>query len=448
MHEVAVDGRVLLFTLVASLLTGMVCGLAPALHASKSDLNNSLKEGGRSGNESKADRRTRGGLVISEIAFSLVLLAGAGLMIGSFLRLLEVRLGFDPKDVLTMQLSLPQSQYAQGRQVTSFYQQLIDRIGSLPGMRSAAVVNYLPMTEENATASFETEEHPLNSATAIADYRIISPDYFRTMSIAVMQGRILTKLDSERAAVVVINDTMARDFWPGEDVIGKRIRLKADAPWLTVVGVVADIKNHGPRRPTNPEMYFPQTGQPFGLWADIRSMTLVVRTGYDPRDMANVIRREISMMDSDLPVYKVQTMEHIIAGSISETRFTMELLSFLGGLALVLAAVGVYGVMSYSVVQRTHEIGIRKAFGARTQDIASLFVKQGCALALIGMTIGLCSAVALARVMSRLVYGLSVTDPVTFVAVSALLAFVALAAAYIPARRAAKVDPMVALRYE
>jgi len=292
------------------------------------------------------------------------------------------------------------------------------------------------MTEENATASFETEEQPLNSATAIADYRIISPDYFRTMSIAVMQGRILTKLDSERAAVVVINDTMARDFWPGEDVIGKRIRLKADAPWLTVVGVVADIKNHGPRRPTNPEMYFPQTGQPFGLWADIRSMTLVVRTGYDPRDMANVIRREISMMDSDLPVYKVQTMEHIIAGSISETRFTMELLSFLGGLALVLAAVGVYGVMSYSVVQRTHEVGIRKALGARPKDIALLFVKQGFVLALIGVTIGLCSALALARVMSRLLYGLSTTDPATFIGVAAILASVTLAASYIPARRA------------
>jgi predicted permease len=448
MQEISIDGRALLFTLVASVLTGVIFGLAPALRASNSDLNVSLKEGGRSGKESKADSRTRGSLVISEIAFSLVLLAGAGLMIGSFVRLLDVRLGFDPENVLTMQLSLPQAQYSDQQQVTNFYRQLISRIDTLPGVKVAGFVNNLPMTEENATASFEMEGRTLNSASAIADYHLISPDYFRVMNITLMQGRTLTELDGQRPAAVVINQTMAHDFWPGEDAMGKRIRLKADAPWLTVVGIVANIKNHGPSRPTNPEMYFPHSDQGFGLWADMRSMTLAVRTRSDPQEITRAVRREIGMMDGDLPVYKVQTMEHIIAGSIAQTRFTMELLSLFGGLALILAAVGVYGVMSYSVVQRTHEVSVRKALGARPQDIASLFVKQGFMLALLGVTIGVAGSLGASRVMSGLLYGLRATDPATLIGVAALLTLVAVAAAYIPARRAAKVDPMVALKYE
>jgi putative ABC transport system permease protein len=267
------------------------------------------------------------------------------------------------------------------------------------------------------------------------------------MNIALMQGRTLTESDSRRPSAVVINQTMARDFWPGENAMGKRIRLKADAPWLTVVGIVADIKNHGPSRPTSPEMYFPHSDQGFGLWADLRSMTLAVRTSSHAQEIT-AIRREIGMLDSDLPIYKVQAMDHVVAGSIAGTRFTTELLSIFGGLALVLAAVGVYGVMSYSVLQRTREVGIRKALGARPKDIASLFIKQVIMLALIGVAIGIGGALAVSRVMSGLLFGLRATDPVTFVGVAVLLTFVAMLASYIPARRAAKVDPMVALRYE
>jgi putative ABC transport system permease protein len=448
MQEISIDGRVLLFSLVASVLAGAIFGLAPALRVSKSDLNDWLKEGGRSGKESKGYNRTRGMLVISEIAFSLMLLAGAGLMIGSFVRLLNVRLGFDRANVFTMQLSLPQAQYKDQAQVINFYQQLIHRINSLSGVKAAAFVNNLPMTEEHATASFEAEGRTLDSASAIADYHIISQDYFRVMNIALMRGRTYTELDSQRPAAVVINQTMARDFWPGEDAMGKRIRLKADAPWLTIVGIISDIKNHGPSRPTSPEMYFPHSNQDFGLWADLRSMTLVVRTSSDHQGIIGAVRHEIGMIDSDLPVYKVQTMEHVIAGSIAETRFTMELLSLFGGLALILAAIGVYGVMSHSVVQRTHEVGIRKALGARPADIASMFVKQGFILASTGVAIGMSGALAVSRVMSGLLYGLRATDPATLLGVAALLALVALVAAYLPARRAANVDPMVALRYE
>jgi putative ABC transport system permease protein len=229
--------------------------------------------------------------------------------------------------------------------------------------------------------------------------------------------------------------------------MGKRIRLKADAPWLSVVGIVADIKNHGPSRPTRPEMYFPHSEQGFGLWADLRSMTLVVRSDTYAEEIT-AIRGEIGVLDSDLPISKVQTMDHVLAGSITETHFTMELLSIFGGIALVLAAVGIYGVMSYSVVQRTHEVGIRKALGARPEDIAALFVKQGAMLAATGVVIGIGGALALSRVMSGLLFGLHATDPATFIGVTALLTLVALLASFIPARRAAKVDPMVALRYE
>jgi putative ABC transport system permease protein len=445
MHEVDLDLRVLLFTLLTSLLTGMLFGLAPALQASQPDFNDALKEG-RSLTGNKAQNRTRNGLIIGEIALSLVLLTGAGLMIGSFVRLLEVRLGFDPGKVLTMQLSLPQSQYPESRQAISFYRELTHRIGTLPGVQSAAVVNHLPMTEQNASASFEVEDRTLDPTSANADFQVISTDYFRAMRISVRQGRAFTDADVQRADSAIVNQTMARKFWPGENVIGKRFKLKADARWLTIVGVVADVKNHGVSTDTKPEMYFPHTDQPVGLWADLRSMTVVVRSSADPRLLSNAVREVIRNLDGDLPVFKIQTLEHIVADSISQSRFTMALLSLFGGFALILAEVGVYGVMSYAVALRTHEMGIRKALGATSENIVGLFIKQGSTLALAGVGVGLAGAFALTRLMSKLLYGISATDPVIIGGMSLLLIAATLLACYLAGRRAGGVDPMMALR--
>ncbi|HEV3469892.1 MAG TPA: ABC transporter permease [Pyrinomonadaceae bacterium] len=449
MSEVGIDGRVLLFTTLTSLLAGTFFGLAPALQASKPDLNEALKEGGRAGAGGRGQSRTRDLLVVSELALSVVLLVGAGLMVRSFLRLLEVRLGFDPDNVLTMQLSLPHSRYPESHQVVGFYRQLLERVGGLPGVQAAAAVSQMPVGEVRMNASFEAEGRAFEAASAIADFNRVTPDYFRAMSLPLVRGRPLAEADTEGLpAAVVINQTMARKFWPGEDPTGKRIRLRADAPWLTVVGVAADTKNRGLGAETKPEMYFPHSEQSFGLGPPSSAMTLVVRSANDPRQVVSAIRAEVRAMDRDLPVYRVQTMGEVVAASISRTRFTMLLLALFAGLALLLASVGVYGVMSYGVGQRTHEIGVRKALGAQPRDITGLFVRQGFVLALAGVGLGLLGALALTRAMRGLLYGVTASDPLTFMSVPLLLMATALLACYLPARRATRVDPMTALRYE
>jgi putative ABC transport system permease protein len=299
------------------------------------------------------------------------------------------------------------------------------------------------------TASFEADGLKLEPGSDIADFHTISPDYFRAMNIPLLQGRPFTEAEGGQSpAAVIVNQTMARKLWPGEVPTTKRLRLTPESPWLPVVGVVADVKNHGPGAETKPEMYFPHAEVPFGLGPPRGAMILVVRAASDPRGLVGAIRGEIWSADKDLPVYEVQTMKQIVAASISQTRFTTALLSFFACLALTLAAVGVYGVTSYSVRQRTHELGIRMALGARRSDILRLIVGRGMLLTAFGVTCGLAASFALTRFITSLLFGVTVTDPLTFAAITTLLSAVALIACLIPARRAAKVDPMIALRYD
>lgn len=320
-------------------------------------------------------------------------------------------------------------------------------------MVSCAIINQLPAGAEKAEASFEIEGRTLTTETdredAIADYRMISPTYFKTMGIPMLRGRTFTEQEGKQSPpAAIINDKLARRFWPGEDATTKRIRLRPDAPWLPIVGVVPDIKNHGLNADTNREMYFPYVESSFGLPGAFRTMTLAIRTNVAPASVTNVVRNELRLIDKDLPAYKIQTMDQVIAASISKARFTMLLLTVFAGLALILAAGGVYSVMAYSVTQRTHEIGIRKALGAQPRDIFKLIMRQGFILAAIGVALGATAGFFLTRVMSSLLYTVSASDPRIFIGVGLLLIAVALLACYLPARRATRVKPMIALRNE
>jgi len=454
MRAVSIDMPILGFALMASFLTGVVFGLAPALQSSKPGLNEPLKEGSRGAAQGAGYRgsRTRSLVVISELALSVVLLIGAGLMIRSFRHLLGVNLGFNTEGVLTAQLSLSKAKYPDNQRVTAFYHQLLQRISGVPGVQAAGAVNSPPLSGDSGTASFEiegrTSERESDGLSPIAAYHLISPDYFQTMGITVLWGRHFTELDGNQSpAAAIINQTLAHRFWGNDYPTGKRIRLREDAPWLQIIGVVADVKNRAIEDDARPEMYFPYVETPFGIGPP-STMTLVVRTQSDPLQSVAAIRDEIRAMDKDLPMDRVRTMARIAAAAVSRTRFIMFLLASLAGLALILAAVGVYGVMSYSVSQRTHEIGIRKALGAQPQDIIRLVVGHVLSLVLIGIGAGVLASLALTRVMSSLLFEIRANDPVTFVGISLLLFAVALLACCLPVRRALKVFPMVALRYE
>ncbi|HYY55953.1 MAG TPA: ABC transporter permease [Pyrinomonadaceae bacterium] len=451
-NEIEIDGAVLLFTLLVSLVAGIIFGLAPALQYSKPDLTSSLKEEGRQ-TVGVAGRRTRRILVKAEIALALVLLVGAGLMLKSFWRLLNTDSGFDPKNVLTARITLPESRYPEPQQVNAFYKQLLERIEALPGVQSAATVTYLPLSGSNSNASFEIEGRPRapDESEQNADYRMISEDYFHTMGITVLKGRSFARSDEEGApGVVIINETMSRRFWPDEDPVGKRINLGVPgSPWLTIAGVVRDVKHQGLDARPKSMMYFLHSQNAYskalGVW---RQSTLVVRTASDPLALSGAIKNAVQSIDKDLPVARIQTMEQVVSASASRPRFTMLLLVIFAVAALLLAAVGVYGVMAYSVTQRTHEIGIRMALGARRTDVLKLIVGQGIRLSLVGVCLGMIGAFALTRVISSLLYNVSPTDPSIFAGVSLLLTIVALTACLVPALRATRVDPMTALRNE
>ncbi len=442
--EIGIDSQVLGFTFLVSLLTGAISGTMPAFQASRPDLNEVLKEGGRA-SASFARSRTRNMLVVAEIALSLVLLIGAGLMIDSFRRLQKVNPGFRADNLLTMEVSLPNSRYPNTSQVISFYKELPQKLKAIPGVEAASAVNRLPISGGDSLGELTIEGRPFPSGEApSASYRRALPNYFQTMGIPLIYGREFDARDNGETKVVLINGEMARRYWPDKDAVGKRIKIgpPEGEPWLTIVGVVGDVKNTGLSAEPALATYEPHAQRP---WS---TMNLVVRTAGDPMNLASTIRDAIRATDQELPVLKVSSMEKRISASVTSERFNTLLMSIFAGVALMLAAVGVYAVMSYTVNRRTHEIGVRMALGARRRDVVRLIVGQAVILVLAGVAIGLIAAFFLTRLMSSLLFQISPTDPAIFAAVALILLGVALGASFIPVRRAMKVDPMVALRCE
>ena len=449
-HEITVDPRVVGFTFLISAATSLLFGLAPALQASRPDLTDALKEGGRS-SAGPARNRLRSVLVISEVALSLVLLIGAGLMIRSFAKLSQVDPGFNPDEVLTIGVSLLRNKYPEEERVASFYSQLLERAAATPGVVSAGAISELPLSGSNTSDSFTIEGRPpvAKQEEPSTEYRVVTPRYFESMGIPLLAGRDFAETDTKQAPnVVVINEAFANRHFAGESPLGHRIRLQGqERDPLLIVGVVGDVRQLGLDQQPIPEAYVPFLQDPLSKTYH-RSMTIVARTKSDPGSVAGSLRAELTALDKSLPVFALKPMTEYLRDSLARRRFNLILLTAFGGVALVLAAIGIYGVISYGVTQRTHEIGIRMALGAEKGDVLRLVVRQGMIMTLGGVAIGLLASLALTRLMETLLFGVSVTDPLTFTAIALLLTCVALLACFVPARRATKVDPLVALRYE
>ena len=446
LRDVSLDRYVLLFTLSVSTLTGILFGLAPALHASKPDPGNMLKETGR-GLGQGGRNRMRSLLIVSEVALSLMLLVGAGLLINSFWRLLHTDAGFEPKGVLTLDIPLSRTTYAKPEQQTAAFQQLIARMKALPGVRDVSMVSNVPLTDLDYELSFNIEGRPpyKPGEEVSADYTVAGNDYFRAMNIALLRGRPFADHDTANSPkVMVVSNAFAKSFFPNEDPIGRRIIFDdEDKTTYEIVGVVGDIRRNGLDVDVQPEMYVAHSQNPE------RRMNLVVRTeADDASQFAAAARAEVKAFNANQIIWRVQTLEDLLGTSVAPRRFNMLLLGIFASVALVLAAVGLYGVMSYSVSWRTHEIGIRMALGAKRSDVLRLVVRQGMTMTVIGLALGLVGAFFLSRLLIGLLYGVSPTDPLTFAGVSVLLLVVALLACLLPARRATRVDPIVALRTE
>lgn len=448
LDQVKVDGWVMGFAALGTFLSCLVFGLVPGMYSVNPDLGEPLKGGGRGSAEVPGRRRLRDLLVVLEFALALPLLVGAGLMINSFMRLQQVKPGFDPDHLLTVQLPLPSQKYPEEEKAANFHREMMRRIQTLPGVQSASIATHLPMEGGN-TNDFDLEIRPTPPGTSaeVAEFTSVSPEYFRTLNIPLLKGRYFTEQDNENAPpVMVISETMAKRYFPGEDPIGMRLKTGGctECPWTTIIGVVGDVKNGGLSAEISPAMYCPFTQESFG----IRMMTLILRTEGDPASLVASVRREVNSVDPDLALANIKTMDQLMSESLGQSRYRGVLLGIFAIVALTLAAVGIYGVIAYAVNQRTHEIGIRIALGAQKRDIFRLVVWHGMILSIIGVVIGVGASLALTRFLTSLLYGVSNTDPATFTGVVLLLIGVALLACSIPARRAMRVDPMIALRHE
>ncbi|HKQ04033.1 MAG TPA: ABC transporter permease [Blastocatellia bacterium] len=472
-NSIAVNGRVLGFTLAVALFTVLLAGLLPALQAVKADVQAALNEGGRSGAGGGRQGRLRRLLVVAEVALALVLLIGAGLMMRSFIKLRQVDVGFSARNVLTMRIALPDAKYAVPRSASdprqpaglTFFDQLLTRVEALPGVKSVTAGSILPLGAGSGWGKLMSVEGrpapPSLDQVPVVRFALISPNYFRTFGISIDQGRAFTPQDDEKGQpVAIINETVARRFFPGEDPVGKTIwmgppehLLPADAQTpdnrfvrRLIVGVVADVKGGSLNLPPAAYVYAPL--HQYRREGYTNTLMLAVETEGKPEALAAAIREQVQALDPDQPISNVRNMNELLDRALSAAKFSLLLLGLFAGVALVLAAVGIYGVMSYAVTQRTHEIGVRMALGARPADVMRMVIRQGMLLAAAGVGVGVVGAWALTRLMASLLFGVSASDPLTFALIALLLAGVALVACYLPARRATRVDPMIALRYE
>ena len=451
MAAVGVNLKILGLTMLVSIITGVVFGLAPSVLASQVDPNKTLKESGLA-NVGGTRHRLRKVLAVSEIALALVLLVGAGMMIRTFMKMQGTSLGFNTDNVTTMRIATTGNQYAEPFRSASFFQQLVERLKAIPGTEAVGVTNMLPLSGEFGN-SFKIEGGPRPPGEIRqAEYRAISPDYFRAMGIPVQKGRVFSDRDTKEApGVAIINEAFAKRYFPNEDAIGKRLHIDTEVELATyggktvpreIVGVVSDLKNSVTQTRIKPEMYVPYLQNPH------RTMTVVMSNSSDSATLAGTVRQEVRNLDANLPVFNIKTMGQLRDEAVAQQRFFTLLLSMFAAVALILAIVGIYGVLAYSVSQRTREIGIRMALGAHPSDVLKMVLKQGMWLVSIGLIIGLVAAIVLTRVVYNIVYGAGGADVVTFIGVSLVMILAALSACYISARKATKVDPLKALQFE